>query len=161
MNRHPQTTLLLAAALGQLTHHARRDAMSDPLLVELTGTAERQESGIQLPLLCSAQVQHAYVRWTARDNRRQGWQDTAGRRWDLCCLLARALRIHIAQANAAGRFIQSGQSMPFTFFAVPRDGVSREPVRVTLLCHFHTDADGVPLLIVTERDEPAPWHAAA
>lgn len=157
----PRTRLLLAAVAGHLIDAQRRDPFTDPLLCELTGTAEYNESGIQLPLLCTAQVEHLYVRWTRRDNRRQTSQHTKGRRWDVCYLLAEVMRRYIRACHREGREPRSGDSVPLLLWCVPRDGVSTEAVPVRLRCLLHTDDSGLPMLILTEWHDALPWQRAA
>ena len=146
--------LTLSAVLSNL----RPDAWQDPLLVELTDTAEFREAGFQLPLFCTAQVQHLFIKWTQRDNRRQTYQDVAGRRWDVLYMLSRALVYRQRRARAGlVPELSSGDVLSFTFYAVPRDGVSEEAQAHTLECHCYDCPSGIPMLIITMPGEAVPY----
>lgn len=129
---------------------------TDSTMVELTDTDEFCEAGFNLPLFCTAQVQHLLIRWTRRDNRRQTYQDTTGRRWDILWMLSQALRTRQAKVRAGTvQPLKSGDMLPFTVYAIPRDGYSEEPQEISLMCRCST-ADGIPTLIITEpHDVPA------
>jgi len=122
--------------------YTRKDAIADGVLVDVTDTA--REAGIKLPTALTRAVFEDYIRVPES---LQGFQDEAGRLWDLLWMLAAAIRAKRITGDR-GTFKVSF-AMPTE---PPRMGVHKNRL-VTLKAVCGPADDGSPCMTVMERNQ--------
>ena len=122
---------------GPVIHsYTRAQAIEDGVLVDVSGTA--REAGFRFPVALTTAVWEDCVAWTEEDSRRQTYQDTSGRLWDVLWMASCAVRA--AKENA--------QELRFELYRVPRDAKSTEAVLTRLKLMAGPGDDGEPVLTI-------------
>lgn len=98
-------------SLELISAYSRAQAIADGELVDVTKTAK--EAGFTVPVALTRRAFEELAEWTADDNRRQVYQDTDGRLWDVLWMGCLALRR------------VDGDRATYVIHSVPRDGRSR------------------------------------
>lgn len=122
--------------------YGRAQAIEDGELVDVSTVA--REAGAHYPVAMTRAAWASCVEWTAADNARKGTaQDESGRLWDVCYMMAHAIR--------SGK-VRGDRGM-FSLVCVPRDGKARRPRPVTLKVMCGPGDDPAPVLTIMLPDE--------
>lgn len=119
----------------------RAQALENGTLVDAGMKA--REAGFKWPVALTICAWNCCVAWTVEDSARQVGQLESGRLRDVVHMAAEALRLN------AG----SGDSLLFPVFRVPKDGVSVEPVEVTLKIALGFGDSGEPVVTIMLPNE--------
>ncbi len=121
--------------------YSREQAIADGVLIDVSHVA--QEVSIKWPVAVTAEVWEKYIYWTEADTKRQTYQDTEGRLWDMVWML----RMATSGATCAG--VQT----LFRFYAVPRGGTHTRAKITTLKAIVSPGDDFEPVITVMLLDE--------
>ncbi len=119
-----------------ISSYTRREALADGVLVDAGALA--QDAGFRWPVALTAGVWQDCVAWTETDNVVQTYQDETGRLWDVLFMAAFAIR---TTADPHDRLM-------FKLYRIPRDGVSRESILVTLKLLVGPGDAGEPVMTI-------------
>jgi len=122
--------------------YTRKEAIADGVLVDVTETAH--EAGIKLPTAMTRAVFEDYIRVPES---LQGFQDEAGRTWDILWMLRAAIRA--SQAHGDQVMFKVSVAMPTN---PARKGVHKSRL-VTLKAVCGPSDDGSPCVTVMEPAE--------
>lgn len=106
---------VLQEIFGDVIHaYSRANAIEDGFLVDVTTTAK--EAGFKCPVAITREAWEQFVAWSDEDNKKQRTlQDEEGRLWDVLWMAY----CEIKKVKAPC------QTLPYTFYCVPKDGRSR------------------------------------
>jgi hypothetical protein len=105
--------------------YTREHAFADGVLVNLSTSKEWKEAGFKFPVACTRAVWEKYIEWTEADVKRQIYQDTTGRLWDVLYMLSLAIRVRKARGDDASPF-------RYQLYVVPRGGRGMMPRKTVL-----------------------------
>jgi len=118
MYGHPAAIDEMAKLFGEPIHvYTRAQGIEDGLLVDITEMA--REAGFSCPVAITRAAWDDCVSWADNDNKRQTYQDEAGRLWDVVWMASRAAR-------------RGGMETLFQLYRVPRGGRGVRPHLATL-----------------------------
>ena len=119
-----------------ISSYTRREALADGVLVDAGALA--QDAGFRWPVALTAGVWQDCVAWTETDNAAQTYQDETGRLWDVLFMAAFAIR---TAPDPHDRLM-------FKLYRIPRDGVSRDSILVTLKLLVGPGDAGEPVMTI-------------
>jgi hypothetical protein len=114
--------------------YTRAQALDDGVLVDVSEMAK--EAGFKFPVAITRAAWADCVEWSDEDNRRQTYQDEAGRLWDVLWMVGVAARRH------------SGSELRFQLYRVPRGGRGVRPRLVTLAMRCGPGDEGEPVITI-------------
>ncbi|MDA8127659.1 MAG: hypothetical protein M0Z73_03010 [Betaproteobacteria bacterium] len=115
--------------------YTRKQAIEDGQLICVDEVA--REVGFRIPVAVTRAVWADCVEWGEADNRRQTYQDEAGRLWDVLWMAMNAARL------GAG-----AQRLVFQLYRVPRGGRGVRLRLVKLVVHIGPGDDGDPVITI-------------
>jgi len=138
MKENPTTTNLFGDIISRYT---RAQAIADGVLVDVSETA--REAGFRWPVAITCTAWLHCVAWSEPDNRRQVYQDEAGRLWDVLWMAYNAIR------SAPG-----GTQIEYALYRVPRDGksVTATRTRLKLVCGPGDAGEPVITIMLPQED---------
>jgi hypothetical protein len=123
--------------------YTRAQALADGVLVDVSATA--REAGFIIPVALTELVFNDCVRWTDANRQRRGYQDEAGRLWDVLSIASRAAR------SAENR---NRARIGFELVQIPRFGPRRtKPIPVHLKMVIGPGDAGEPVLTILSPQE--------
>ncbi len=135
MYGHPQAVETMAEIFGEaISTYTRAQAIEDGVLVDVTETA--REVGFRFPVAMTRAAWEDCVTWSEADNKRQTYQDEAGRLWDVLWMASVAARRN------------SGSEVRFQLYRVPRGGRGVRPRLVTLQMLCGPGDEGEPVITI-------------
>lgn len=123
--------------------YTRKQAIEDGDLVQVDAQLSSQ-AGLKWPVAIHRNVWDKYVEWTKEDNRRQTFQNTKGRLWDVLFMLSMAIRL---ARN------KEGDRLRFRLNIIPRGQKSRakNPRLTYLWALFHPGDNHEPVITILEN----------
>lgn len=115
--------------------YSRTQALEDGVLVDVTETAK--EAGFRLPVAVTNAAWDKYVEWTDSDTKRQTYQNTAGRLWDVLWM-----------AYLACRSRKDTDCLYYQIYVVPREGRARMPKKTILKVVIGGGDNGEPVITI-------------
>ncbi len=125
-----------------ISTYSRAQAIEDGVLVDVTETSERKETGLS----CSvAMTRTAWTRYVEVP-KAAPWQDQKGRLWDVLYMLAFALRRRRRES--------SDKALLFQFMATPNEGKKSVPVLSTLkaVCGLGDEGERTITVMLVDED---------
>jgi hypothetical protein len=120
--------------------YTREQAIEDGVLVDVS--KEAREAGISIPVAVTAAAYNDYIEWTDEDTKRQTYQDTNGRLWDVIWMLSLAIR-----AN------RNTDQLMYELRVVPRGGRGHVARRAQLKAILSGGDNGEPVITVMLPNE--------
>ena len=140
MYGHPQAVETMAEIFGEaISTYTRAQAIEDGVLVDVTETA--REAGFRFPVAMTRAAWEDCVTWSEADNKRQTYQDEAGRLWDVLYMASLAARRN------------GGSELRFQLYRVPRGGRGMRPRLVVLQMHCGPGDEGEPVITISMSGE--------
>lgn len=124
----------------QIHRYSRAEAIDDGFLADVTETAK--EAGFRLPVAVTNTVWEKYIEWTDADSKRQTYQDTAGRLWDVLWM-----------AYLACRSRKGTDCLYYQLYVVPRGGRARMPRKTMLKITIGGGDNGEPVITIMLPNE--------
>ncbi len=124
-----------------ISTYTRAQAFADGVLID-AGPCSR-EAGFRWSVALTAAAWSDCVEWTVDDSVRQVHQDLSGRLWDVLYMASHAMRTSI----------ESGDTLGFQLYRVPRDGRSMEAKLATLKLIVGPGDQGEPVITILLPDE--------
>lgn len=135
MYGHPAAVETMAEIFGEpISTYTRAQAIEDGVLVDVSEMAK--EAGFKFPVAMTRAVWDDCVTWSEADNKRQTYQDQAGRLWDVLWMASVAARRN------------SGSELRFQLYRVPRGGRGVRPRLVVLQMHCGPGDEGEPVITI-------------
>ena len=129
------------AAADIIYAYTRADALADGVLVDVSVTA--REAGFKCPVAMTRAAWADCVEWTdATDQRKDVWQDEAGRLWDV---------LHMAMF--AARRGGNDSRVEFTLLRVPVEGRGNLPRETTLVMEIGPGDQGEMVITIMQPGE--------
>jgi hypothetical protein len=122
-----------------ISTYTRAQAIEDGVLVDVTETAK--EAGFRFPVVMTRAAWEDCVSWSDEDNKRQTYQDEAGRLWDVLWMASVAARRN------------GGSELRFQLYRVPRGGRGVRLRLVTLRMLCGPGDDGEPVITISMLGE--------
>ena len=130
----------LVEIFGEPIHtYTRCQAIDDGVLVDVSEIA--REAGVRIPVAITRAAWADCVAWNDADNKRQCYQDEAGRLWDVVWMLS------VAARRATSSEIR------FQLYRVPRGGRGVRPRLVTLKAVCGAGDDAEPVITIMQPSE--------
>ncbi len=140
MYGHPAAVETMAEILGEpISTYTRAQAIEDGVLVDVTETA--REAGFRFSVALTRAVWEDCVTWSEADNKRQTYQDEAGRLWDVLYMASLAARRN------------GGSELRFQLYRVPRGGRGVRPRLVVLQMHCGRGGEGEAVITISMLGE--------
>lgn len=140
MYGHPAAAESMKEIFGEaISIYTRAQAIEDGVLVDVTETA--REAGFRFPVALTRAAWEDCVSWNDADNKRQTYQDEAGRLWDVLYMASLAARRN------------SGSEVRFQLYRVPRGGRGVRPRLVALQMHCGPGDEGEPVITISMLGE--------
>ncbi len=119
--------------------YSRRQALDDGVLVDASEMA--REAGFRFSVAMTRAAWEDCVIWSDEDNKRQTYQDEAGRLWDVLWMACVAARRN------------GGSELRFQLYRVPRGGRGVRPRLVVLQMHCGPGDEGEPVITISMLGE--------
>jgi len=140
MYGHPAAVESMKEIFGEaISTYTRAQAIEDGVLVDVTEAA--REAGFRFPVAMTRAAWEDCVSWSDADNKRQTYQDEAGRLWDVLWMASVAVRRN------------SGSEVRFQLYRVPRGGRGVRPRLVTLDMYCGPGDEGEPVITISMLGE--------
>jgi hypothetical protein len=140
MYGHPAAVETMAEIFGEpISVYTRRQALDDGFLVDVSETA--REAGFRFPVAMTRAAWEDCVSWSEEDNKRQTYQDEAGRLWDVLWMASVAARRN------------SGSELRYQLYRVPRGGRGVRPRLVVLQMHCGPGDEGEAVITISMLGE--------
>lgn len=121
---------------------SRQLALLEGRLVNVSDTPEAKQARIEYPVAVTAAVWDAYIEWTDHDNNRQGYQEMAGRLWDVLWVLRSQMK----------KFFNH-HTFLYSFCVLPRGGYGESTQLRQLKAVLHDDDYGNSVITIMMPNE--------
>jgi|GEM_PF-4776277 len=127
--------------------------MTDNEYIDVSNTAAEVGSGFNIlkaPVLISKKLWDICVQWSDKDTEVQDYQEQDARLWDVLFVCGTTLEMNIQQ-------FMGSMSHQYHILVIPRDGVSKNPVKAMLSAHANPEQGTLLIdlleLVPYEEDE--------
>lgn len=123
-----------------ISFYSREETIEDGVLADVSEMA--REAGFKVPVAITESVWEKFVVWTDADTKRQTYQDTEGRLWDV-----------LRMAYLTCRSLKEKSCIHYQLYVVPRGGKARMPRKTILKIVIGGGDNGEPVITIMLPNE--------